>query len=144
MLYNNDQIKEILPHRYPMLLIDTIESIDEIDGRTRVVAKKCVTANEPFFQGHFPNKQVMPGVLVIEALAQTGAFYVLSLDEFKGKIAYFAGANNIKWRRQVVPGDVLMLEVSISAIRRSIGYGEAKAYVDGEVVCQGELTFVVK
>ncbi len=145
MLYNSDQIKEVLPHRYPMLLIDRIEKIEELqDGQAVIEATKCVTSNESFFQGHFPGKQVMPGVLVIEALAQTGAFYVLNKDEYRGKIAYFAAADKVKWRNQVTPGDVLTLRVKLSGIRRSVGYGEATAYVGDTLVCQGELTFVVK
>ena len=98
-----NQIKEILPHRYPFLLIDRVISIDG----NKIVAIKNVTANENYFQGHFPIEPVMPGVLIIEALAQTGAVAILSKDEFKGKIAYFAGIDKAKFRRKVVPGDTL-------------------------------------
>lgn len=140
---NHEQIKEILPHRYPFLLVDTIEAIDEIDGKKHIIGKKCVSANEPFFQGHFPSKAVMPGVLVLEALAQVGAVMVLSMPEYKGKIAFFAGADNVKWKRQVVPGDVLTLELTEDRIRRGIGRGFAKATIDGEVVCTAEITFAI-
>ena len=143
MLMNHEQIKEILPHRYPFLLVDTIEAIDEIDGKKHIIGKKCVSANEPFFQGHFPSKAVMPGVLVLEALAQVGAVMVLSMPEYKGKIAFFAGADNVKWKRQVVPGDVLTLELTEDRIRRGIGRGFAKATIDGEVVCTAEITFAI-
>lgn len=141
MVFNHEQIKEILPHRYPFLLVDTIEVLDEVEGKKHIIGKKCVTCNEPFFQGHFPVKAVMPGVLILEALAQTGAVMVLSMPEYKGKLAFFAGADNVKWRRQVVPGDVLTLEVTEDRIRRGIGKGFAKAYVNGELACSAEITF---
>ena len=116
-----NQIKEILPHRYPFLLIDRVISIDG----NKIVAIKNVTANENYFQGHFPIEPVMPGVLIIEALAQTGAVAILSKDEFKGKIAYFAGIDKAKFRRKVVPGDTLRLEVELTKLRGrdGVGYG---------------------
>lgn len=141
MVYNHEQIKKILPHRYPFLLIDTCEELNEIDGKKHIVCKKCVTSNEPFFQGHFPQMAVMPGVLILEALAQAGAVMVLSMPEYEGKLAFFAAADNVKWKKQVVPGDVLMLEVTEDRIRRGIGRGFAKAYVNGELACQAEITF---
>ncbi len=144
MLYSSDEIKEILPHRYPFLLIDRIIDLSKIDGQVVIKAQKCVSSNEGFFQGHFPLHQVMPGVLILEAMAQAGAFYVLSLDEYKGKIAYFAGADKVKFRRQVIPGDVLNIEVTLGEVRRGIGYGFAKAYVEESLACQAELTFVIK
>lgn len=104
------QIMEIIPHRQPFLLIDTVE---ELESGVRAVAKKCVSYNEPFFGGHFPNEPVMPGVLIIEALAQTGAVAILSVEENRGKTAYFAGINSAKFKRKVVPGDVLTLETEI-------------------------------
>ena len=134
-----NQIKEILPHRYPFLLIDRVISIDG----NKIVAIKNVTANEKYFQGHFPIEPVMPGVLIIEALAQTGAVAILSKDEFKGKIAYFAGIDKAKFRRKVVPGDTLRLEVELTKLRGRAGVGYGIAYVDDKKVCEGELTFMV-
>ena len=134
------EIMEIIPHRQPFLLIDTIE---EVEYGKRAVGKKCVTYNEPFFAGHFPAEPVMPGVLIIEALAQVGAVAILGLPENKGKIAYFAAVNNAKFKGKVVPGDVLMLETEIVKCKGPIGVGMAKATVDGKVVCQGELTFAI-
>ena len=134
-----NQIKEILPHRYPFLLIDRVISIDG----NKIVAIKNVTANENYFQGHFPIEPVMPGVLIIEALAQTGAVAILSKDEFKGKIAYFADIDKAKFRRKVVPGDTLRLEVELTKLRGRAGVGYGIAYVDDKKVCEGELTFMV-
>jgi 3-hydroxyacyl-[acyl-carrier-protein] dehydratase len=134
------EIMEIIPHRQPFMLIDTIEEMEE--GK-RVVAKKCVSYNEPFFGGHFPGEPVMPGVLIIEALAQTGAVAILSQPDFKGKTAYFAAINNAKFKGKVVPGDVLMLETEIIKVKGPIGVGQGKAYVDGKLVAQGELTFAI-
>ena len=134
-----NQIKEILPHRYPFLLIDRVISID---GH-KIVAIKNVTANENYFQGHFPIEPVMPGVLIIEALAQTGAVAILSKDEFKGKIAYFEGIDKAKFRRKVVPGDTSRLEVELTKLRGRAGVGYGIAYVDDKKVCEGELTFMV-
>ena len=134
-----NQIKEILPHRYPFLLIDRVISIDG----NKIVAIKNVTANENYFQGHFPIEPVMPGVLIIEALAQTGAVAILSKDEVKGKIAYFAGIDKAKFRRKVVPGDTLRLEVELTKLRGRAGVGYGIAYVDDKKVCEGELTFMV-
>lgn len=114
------QIMEIIPHRQPFLLIDTVE---ELESGMRAVAKKCVSYNEPFFGGHFPNEPVMPGVLIIEALAQTGAVAILSVEENRGKTAYFAGINSTKFKRKVVPGDVLILETEIIKQKGPIGVG---------------------
>ena len=127
-----NQIKEILPHRYPFLLIDRVISIDG----NKIVAIKNVTANENYFQGHFPIEPVMPGVLIIEALAQTGAVAILSKDEFKG-------IDKAKFRRKVVPGDTLRLEVELTKLRGRAGVGYGIAYVDDKKVCEGELTFMV-
>lgn len=134
------EIMEIIPHRQPFMLIDTIE---ELEKGKRAVAKKCVSYNEPFFAGHFPQEPVMPGVLIVEALAQTGAVAILSQPEFKGKTAYFAAINNAKFKGKVVPGDVLTLETEIIKIKGSIGVGAAKAYVDGKLVTTAELTFAI-
>lgn len=134
-----NEIKEILPHRYPFLLIDKVISMEG----NKIVAIKNVTVNENYFQGHFPAEAVMPGVLIIEALAQTGAIAILSKNEFKGKIAYFAGIDKAKFRRKVIPGDILRLEVEITKLRGRAGLGYGIAYVDDKKVCEGELTFMV-
>ncbi|WP_294385335.1 3-hydroxyacyl-ACP dehydratase FabZ [uncultured Clostridium sp.] len=133
------EIMDIIPHRYPFLLIDKVIKIEE----NKITAIKNVTANEHYFQGHFPTEPVMPGVLIIEALAQAGAVALLSKDEFKGKIAYFAGINNAKFKRKVVPGDTLRLEVELTKIRGKAGIGYGIAYVEDKKVCEGELTFMV-
>ncbi len=134
------EIMEILPHRWPFMLLDTVE---ELTPGVRAVAKKCVSYNEPFFQGHFPGEPVMPGVLMIEALAQAGAVAILSLPENKGKTAYFAAIQSAKFKRKVIPGDVLMLEVEIVKQKGAIGIGKATATVDGKIAVQAELTFAV-
>lgn len=134
------EIKEILPHRYPFLLIDKITEMEE--GK-RVKGYKNVTINEPFFQGHFPEYPVMPGVLVLEALAQVGAVAVLSMEQFKGKNPLFAGADKVKWRRQVMPGDKLELECEIIKIKGPIGIGKALATVDGKKACEAEIMFAI-
>jgi 3-hydroxyacyl-[acyl-carrier-protein] dehydratase len=133
------QIQEIIPHRYPFLLVDRIL---EMEGE-RVVGLKQVTMNESHFQGHFPGYPIMPGVLIVEALAQTGAVLLLSAAENRGKLALFAGINNLRFRRPVVPGDTLRLEVQLTSRRSRIGTGAARALVDGQVVCDGELTFAL-
>ena len=137
---NISQIMEILPHRQPMLLIDSVE---EIEYGVRAVAKKCVSFNEPFFAGHFPEEPVMPGVLIVEALAQTGAVAILSMDENRGKTAYFAEINRARFKKKVVPGDVLTLTTEIIRRKGPIGIGSATATVRGEVVCAAELTFAI-
>ena len=134
------EIMEIIPHRQPFLLIDTIE---ELEPGVKAVGKKCVTYNEPFFAGHFPGEPVMPGVLIIEALAQAGAVAMLSLPENKGKTAYFGAINSAKFKKKVLPGDVLILETEIIKVKGPIGIGSAKAYVDGKLAVQAELTFAM-
>lgn len=134
------EIKEIIPHRYPMLLVDHIEELEE--GK-RVVAKKNVTINEPFFQGHFPHEPVMPGVLIVEAMAQAGAVALLSLPDFRGKTAYFGGLDKAKFRKKVTPGDTLILEVEILKVKSAAGIGKGIAYVDGKKVAEAELTFMI-
>ncbi|WP_287824359.1 3-hydroxyacyl-ACP dehydratase FabZ [Clostridium sp.] len=134
------QIMEIIPHRYPMLLVDRVE---EIEPGKKAVGYKNVTANEQFFQGHFPGNPVMPGVLIIEALAQLGAVAILSMDAYKGKTPYFGGIKMAKFRKMVVPGDVLKLEVEIVKIKGPAGIGKAIATVDGKKAAEAELTFMI-
>ena len=138
---NISQIMEILPHRQPMLLIDSVE---EIEYGVRAVAKKCVSFNEPFFAGHFPEEPVMPGVLIVEALEQTGAVAILGKDENRGKTAYFASINSAKFKRKVVPGDILTLETEIIKVKGPIGVGKATAKVGDEIACIAEITFAVE
>ena len=139
-LYTAKEIMEIIPHRYPFLLIDTIE---ELEPGVRALGKKCVSVNEPYFQGHFPENPVMPGVLIMEALAQVGAVAILSCPEWKGHTAYFAGIDKAKFRQKVVPGDVLSLETEIIKMKGPLGIGRAVASVDGKIVAQAQLTFAI-
>lgn len=134
------EILDILPHRQPFMLVDTIE---ELEPGVKAVGKKCVTYNEPFFAGHFPGEPVMPGVLIIEALAQVGAVAILSMPENKGKIAFFGGIKEARFKGKVLPGDVLEMETEIIKMKGPIGVGSAKAYVEGKVVAQAELTFAI-
>jgi 3-hydroxyacyl-[acyl-carrier-protein] dehydratase len=134
------QIKEIIPHRYPFLLVDRILEIEE--GK-RAVGIKNVTANEEFFNGHFPNYPVMPGVLIVEALAQVGAVAMLKKEENRGRLAFFAGIDNCRFKKQVTPGDQLRLEVEIIRAKGTIGKGKGIATVDGEIVCETEIMFAL-
>jgi 3-hydroxyacyl-[acyl-carrier-protein] dehydratase len=134
------EIQRIIPHRFPFLLVDRV--LDLEPGK-RGVGIKNVSINEPFFQGHFPSYPVMPGVLIVEALAQVGAVAILASDEFKGKLALFAGIDNVRFKRQVKPGDTLRLEVELSQIRRGIGLGSGSATVDGDLACKGDFMFAV-
>lgn len=140
-MLNTKQIMEILPHRAPFILVDRIE---ELEPGKRAVGIKAVTYNEPFFQGHFPQEPVMPGVLICEALAQVGAVALLSCEEYKGKIALFGGIKNARFRQKVTPGDVLTLETELIKLRGPVGVGKATAYLDGKVCVEAELTFVVQ
>lgn len=140
-MLNLEEIKSIIPHRYPFLLIDRIEEYEE--GKW-ARGTKNVTANEPFFQGHFPEKAVMPGVLMVEALAQVGAVTILTVPENKGKLVLFGGMDKVKFRRQVVPGDVLTLEVNITKLKGPVGKGEGICTVAGEKAVSCELTFALQ
>lgn len=133
-------IMNVLPHRYPFLLVD---GIAELEPGKRAVGFKNVTINEPFFQGHFPGEPIMPGVMIIEALAQVGGVAVLSMPENRGKLALFTGINNFRFKQIVKPGDRLNLTVIMTGMRSNIGKGEAEAKVDGKVVASGELWFAL-
>ena len=135
-----DQIKAIIPHRPPFLLIDRIEEI--VPGE-KCVGIKQVSGNEPFFEGHFPEYAVMPGVLIVEALAQTGAVALLQEEAFKGKLAFFAGIDKCRFKHQVTPGDTLDLTVEITRIKGQIGKGKAVAKVGDKIACQCEITFAI-
>ena len=140
MTLNSNEIMEVLPHRFPFQLVDRITEC--VPGQM-AVGRKCVTVNEQFFCGHFPQKHVMPGVLIIEALAQVGAVAILTEEENKGKIVLFGGTKNARFKRQVVPGDVLELKCKLTARRGPVGFGKAVATVDGQVAAMGELTFAI-
>lgn len=140
MQYNSNEIAQILPHRYPFALVDRI-----VDGEPGQWAKgiKCVSVGEPYFCGHFPQEHVMPGVLILEAMAQVGAVAVLSLPEMRGKTAYFGGVKNARFKKKVTPGDRLEMTCTLVKRRGPVGIGQATATVDGEVVCTAELTFAI-
>ncbi|NLY20047.1 MAG: 3-hydroxyacyl-ACP dehydratase FabZ [Tissierellia bacterium] len=141
MVYNSNEIQEIIPHRYPLLLVDRIDEISE-DGKT-IIGTKCISANEMQFMGHFPEKHVMPGVLIVEALAQTGCVLLLSQEENKGKIGYFAGMNKIRFKKQVIPGDVLTLKVTLTNQRAGIYFADVEAKVGNEIAVKGEILCAV-
>lgn len=139
-ILDSEQIQEIIPHRYPFLLVDRIV---ELEYGKRSVGLKNVTINEPFFQGHFPGYPVMPGVLIVEALAQVGAVAILGKEENKGKLAFFAGIDNFRFKEQVTPGDTLLLEVEMTRVRGTVGKGNAVARVGEKVVAEGEIMFAI-
>ncbi len=139
-MLSNVEIQNIIPHRYPFLLVDRIL---EIEYGKKAVGIKNVTANEPFFQGHFPGNPIMPGVLIVEALAQVGAVAILGMEENKGKLAVFTGIDGLRFRRQVVPGDTLKMEIEMLAFKRGIGKAKAEAYVGGDLAASGELMFAI-
>lgn len=137
---NINEVKKIIPHRYPFLMVDSVEIVSP--GKLGI-GYKNVTINEPFFQGHFPDEPIMPGVLIVEAIAQVGAVVILSEERFKGKTPYFAGLNKIRFKKKVVPGNVLKMEIEITKIKSSIGIGKGAAYVDDEIACEGEFLFAI-
>jgi 3-hydroxyacyl-[acyl-carrier-protein] dehydratase len=139
-MLNNIDIQSIIPHRYPFLLVDKIV---EIEYGKKAIGIKNVTVNEPFFQGHFPGNPIMPGVLIVEAMAQVGAVSILGMEQNKGKLAVFAGIDNMRFRRQVVPGDTLRMEVEMLVFKRGIGKAKAEAYVGDEMAASGELMFAI-
>lgn len=140
MTYDSDQIARILPHRYPFALVDRV-----VDGEPGRWARgiKCVTVNEPFFQGHFPQKHVMPGVLLIEAMAQVGGVAILALPENQGKLAFLGRVRDARFKRQVVPGDVLEMECVLTKRRGPVGVGTCRAMVNGQEAASAELTFAI-
>ncbi len=140
MVLNSNQIQEIIPHRYPFLLVDRI---DHLEVGVGAIGIKNVSVNDYFFLGHFPQEHVMPGVLIIEALAQVGAVAILSSEENKGKIAYFAGIKDAKFKRKVIPGDTLVLEANLIRAKGKIGISEAVAKVNNEVACECTIMFAV-
>ncbi|MBN8210322.1 3-hydroxyacyl-ACP dehydratase FabZ [Bacillus sp. NTK071] len=140
-MLDSQDIKSIIPHRYPFLLVDRILEVEE---EVRAVGIKNVTANEEFFNGHFPDYPVMPGVLIVEALAQVGAVAMLKKEENQGKLAFFTGIDKCRFKKQVKPGDQLRLEVEIIRIKGPIGKGKATATVDGEVAAEAEIMFALK
>lgn len=140
MELNSNQIAEILPHRYPFALVDKITDFEPGQWAKGV---KCVSVAEPWFTGHFPQHHVMPGVLLVEALAQVGAVAILSLPENRGKLAFFGGIKNCRFKRQVIPGDVVELSCTLTKRRGPVGIGEAVATVNGEIAVTAELTFAI-
>jgi len=140
-LINAEEIMQIIPHRYPFLLVD---KVIELEAGKRVVGIKNVSINEPFFQGHFPGRPVMPGVLIIEAMAQVGAVGILKMPDYQGKLALFAGIDKARFRRQVVPGDQLRIEVEVVKLKGQVGKCEARAYVGDDLACEAQLMFAVE
>lgn len=140
MELNSNQIQAIIPHRHPFLLIDRMI---ELEPGHRAVAIKNVSVNEPFFQGHFPQEHVMPGVLIVEAMAQAGAVTILTMDEYKNRIAYFAGIDKCKFKKKVIPGDQLILESTVIKRKGKLGIAEGIAKVNGDIVCQAIIKFAI-
>lgn len=139
-MYNINDIKTMLPHRYPFLLIDRVL---EIEPKQRIVALKNVTANESYFNGHFPVKPVMPGVLIIESMAQAAGLVMLSQEQHKGKVPYFTGIDNARFRRSVVPGDQIIIEIEVLRIKGNVGRVKGIAKVDNQVAAEAEMMFVL-
>lgn len=139
-MYSNIEIRNIIPHRYPFLLVDKVL---ELEPGKKITAIKNVTANEPFFQGHFPNYPIMPGVLIVEALAQTAGICVAVLEENRGKLGVFSGIDNMKFKKQVIPGDTLTLEAEITAFKHGLAKAKVRATVDNQVAAEGEIKFML-
>ncbi len=139
-LLSAQEVMDIIPNRYPIFFIDKVEEL--IPGE-HIVCYKNVTINEPFFQGHFPGEPVMPGVLIVEALAQAGSIPLLKLPDFEGQTAYLGGLNKVKFRQKVVPGDVLRLQVDIVKLKKFAGIGLGQAFVGDKKVCEVEMTFII-
>jgi len=139
-MFDINQIKTMLPHRYPFLLVDRV--LELVPGQ-RLVALKNVTVNESFFNGHFPEKPVMPGVLIIECMAQAAGIVMLSQDEFKGKIPYFTGIDRARFRKTIVPGDQIIIEIEVIRIKGNIGRTKAVAKVDNQIATEAELMFII-
>ncbi|EOD00727.1 3-hydroxyacyl-ACP dehydratase FabZ [Caldisalinibacter kiritimatiensis] len=137
-MLSNIEIQELIPHRYPFLLVD---KIIELEPGKKAIGIKNVTINEPFFQGHFPGNPLMPGVLIVEAMAQVGAVAVMTLEENKDKLAVFTGIDKVRFKKQVRPGDTLRMEVELITMKRGIGKAQAVAYVGDEIACKGTLMF---
>lgn len=140
MQLNSNEIAQLLPHRYPFALVDYITDCQPGEWAK---GRKCVSVNEPFFCGHFPQQHIMPGVLILEAMAQVGAVALLSLPENQGKLALFGGVKNARFKRKVIPGDVLEMECALTKRRGSVGIGTCQATVNGELACTAELIFAV-
>lgn len=138
-IMNQEDIKKIIPHREPFILVDEVLEIDA----EHIVALKHVRADEYYFKGHFPEMPVMPGALIVESMAQAGAIVALSKEENKGKIAFFAGIDKVRFKKSVFPGDTLRLEVKLTRSRGPIGFGEGKAFVDGKLCVSGEIMFAI-
>lgn len=139
-MMNIKEIQELLPHRYPFLLVDRILEVEE--GK-KAIGIKNVTINEPFFQGHFPDEPLMPGVLMVEAMAQVGLVALKSMEEYKDKLGVFTGIEKVRFRRQVVPGDTIRIEVELVKIRRGMGVAEGTVTVDGDLACKGTIMFAL-
>ena len=139
-LLDSRAIQAIIPHRWPFLLVDRI---DDLDPGVRAVGFKQISNSEPVFQGHFPDNPIFPAVMIVEALAQVGCVAILTLDKFKGKLVLFAGIDGFRFKRPVVPGDTVRLEVELTRVLGAVGKGRGRADVDGQVVAEGELLFAV-
>lgn len=139
MIMDRKAIEAIIPHREPFLMVDEVESVDEV----KIVAYKYVTGEEPFFRGHFPQFPVMPGVLILEAMAQAGAIIVLKMEKYRGKLAFFGGMDRVRFKRKVVPGDTLRLEVALKQIRGNIGFASGRALVGNQLAASADMIFAI-
>ena len=140
MQFNIKEIMEIIPHRQPMLLVDRVEIVEE---NQKATGYKGITYNEPYFAGHFPQEPVMPGVLIMEAMAQTVAVLLLNKPEMRGKLGYYGAMNKVRFRKKVVPGTMLRMEVEILKQRGPVAVAYGKAYTDDDLAAEGEMTFMI-